>query len=176
MKLLIIESPGKQKTIQKYLGSDWKVIASLGHIRGLEHSIEFIQNDFEPKYEFLKEKAKAIKELKTAAAATTQNEIYLGADKDYEGEQIAYSVCLLLKLNPATANRVTFTEITEKAIKTAIENPGQIDMNKVNTQKTRAILDMMIGFTMTPLLWRHVAPSSLSWPLSNTCSASGSGA
>lgn len=159
MKLLIIESPGKQKTIQKYLGSDWKVIASLGHIRGLEHNIEFIQNDFEPKYEYLKEKAKAIKELKAAAAAATQNDVYLGADKDYEGEQIAYSVCLLLKLNPATAKRVTFTEITEKAIKTAIENPGQIDMNKVNTQKARAVLDMMIGFTMSPLLWRYVAPS-----------------
>jgi DNA topoisomerase I len=159
MKLLIIESPGKQKTIQKYLGAEWQVIASLGHIRGLEQSIEFIKNDFEPKYEFIAEKAKAIKQIKEAAAGLTINDIYLGADKDYEGEQIAYSVCLLLKLDPKKAKRVTFTEITEKALKAAIDSPGLIDMNKVNTQKTRAILDMMIGFTMSPLLWRYVAPS-----------------
>lgn len=157
MKLLIIESPGKQKTIQKYLGSEWKVLASLGHIRALEQNIDFIQNDFEPKYEFLKEKATAIKQLKEAAKEA--DDIYLGADKDYEGEQIAYSVCLLLKLNPKTAKRVTFTEITEKSLKKAIQNPGIIDINKVDTQKTRAILDMMIGFTMSPLLWRYVAPS-----------------
>ena len=111
MKLLIIESPGKQKTIQKYLGSEWKVAASLGHIRGLEQNLNFLKNDFEPSYEFIKEKAKAIKELKEASKGC---DIYLGADRDYEGEQIAYSVCLLLKLNPATAKRVTFTEITEK--------------------------------------------------------------
>jgi len=156
MKLLIIESPGKQKTIQKYLGSEWKVAASLGHIRGLEQNLNFLKNDFEPSYEFIKEKAKAIKELKDMSKGC---DIYLGADRDYEGEQIAYSVCLLLKLNPTTAKRVTFTEITEKAIKKAIENPGTIDMNRVNTQKTRAILDMMIGFTMSPLLWKYVAPS-----------------
>ena len=156
MKLLIIESPGKQKTIQKYLGSEWKVVASLGHIRGLEQNLNFLKNDFEPSYEFLKEKAKAIKELKESAHGM---DIYLGADRDYEGEQIAYSVCLLLKLNPKTTKRVTFTEITEKSLKTAIENPGIIDMNRVNTQKTRAMLDIMIGFTMSPLLWRYVAPS-----------------
>lgn len=155
MKLLIIESPGKQKTIQKYLGAEWKVLASLGHIRGLEQNLNFLKNDFEPSYEFLKEKAKAIKELKESKGM----DVYLGADRDYEGEQIAYSVCLLLKLNPKTAKRVTFTEITEKALKHAIDNPGIIDMNRVNTQKTRAMLDIMIGFTMSPLLWRYVAPS-----------------
>jgi len=157
MKLLIIESPGKQKTIQKYLGAEWKVVASLGHIRGLEQSLDFLKNDFEPKYEWIKEKAKAIKELKDKAKEAT--DIYLAADKDFEGEQIAYSVCLLLKLDPNTAKRVTFTEITEKAITNAIQNPGIIDMDKVNTQKTRAILDMLIGFTMSPLLWRYVGPS-----------------
>jgi DNA topoisomerase-1 len=155
-KILIIESPGKQKTIQKYLGSEWKVVASLGHIRGLEQNLNFLKNDFEPSYEFIKEKAKAIKELKEEAKNC---DVYLGADRDYEGEQIAYSVCLLLKLNPQTAKRVTFTEITEKALKTAIDNPGIIDMNRVHTQKTRAVLDMMIGFTMSPLLWKYVAQS-----------------
>lgn len=157
MKLLIIESPGKQKTIQKYLSSEWKVIPSFGHIRALEQNIEFIQNDFEPKYEFIKEKVNTIKQLKEAVLNAT--DVYLAADKDYEGEQIAYSICILLKLNPKTAKRITFTEITEKAIKNAINNPGVIDMNKVNTQKTRAMLDMMIGFTMSPILWRYVAPS-----------------
>jgi len=157
MKLLIIESPGKQKAIQKYLGVDWQVVASLGHIRGLEQTLDFLNTDFEPKYEFLKEKAKAIKELKEKAKEAT--EVYLAADKDMEGEQIAYSVCLLLKLNPKTAKRVTFTEITEKAITHAIQHPGVLDMDKVNTQKARAVLDMLIGFTMSPLLWRYVAPS-----------------
>jgi DNA topoisomerase-1 len=157
MKLLIIESPGKQKTIQSYLGASWRVVASLGHIRSLEQSLDFLKNDFEPKYEFLKEKVKAIKDLKEAAGKA--DDIYLAADKDFEGEQIAYSVCLLLKLNPKTAKRVTFTEITEKAILHAIEHPGVIDMDKVHTQKARAVLDMLIGFTMSPLLWRYVAPS-----------------
>lgn len=159
MKLLIIESPGKQKTIQKYLGADWRVVASFGHIRGLEQSLDFLNTDFEPKYEFLKEKAKAIKELKEQAKHASAGEIYLGADKDTEGEGIAYSVCLLLKLNPKTAKRVTFTEITEKAIQHAIQHPDTIDMDRVNTQKARAVLDMLIGFTMSPLLWRYVAPS-----------------
>lgn len=155
--LVIVESPAKCQKIQGFLGAGWRVIASLGHIRGLEQSVDFIKNDFEPKYEFIEEKAKAIKQLKEAAK--TADDVYLAADKDYEGEQIAYSVCLLLKLDPKIAKRITFTEITEKAIKNAIQNPGIIDMNRVNTQKCRAILDMMIGFTMSPLLWRYVAPS-----------------
>lgn len=156
-KLLIIESPGKQATIKKYLGGDWMVLASLGHIRGLEHNLEFLKRDFEPKYEWLTEKAKAIKQLKDAAKEA--EEIYLAADRDFEGEQIAYSVCLLLKLNPATAKRITFTEITQKAILAAIANPGKIDMDRVHTQQCRSLLDLLIGFTMSPLLWRYVAPS-----------------
>lgn len=157
MKLLIIESPGKQATIKKYLGADWNVVASLGHIRGLEHNLNFLQRDFEPKYEWIAEKAKAIKQVKDAAKQA--DDIYLAADKDFEGEQIAYSVCLLLKLNPATAKRITFTEITQKAILSAIEHPGRIDMDRVHTQQCRALLDLLIGFTMSPLLWKHVAPS-----------------
>ncbi len=155
--LVIVESPAKCQKIQGFLGTGWKVIASLGHIRGLQHNIDFIQSNFEPKYEYIKEKAKAIKQLKEAAASSS--EVYLAADKDYEGEQIAYSVCLLLKLNPKATKRITFTEITEKAIKNAINNPGIIDMDRVNAQQARAMLDMMIGFTMSPLLWRYVGPS-----------------
>lgn len=154
-KLLIIESPGKQKTIQGYLGSDWNVIASFGHIRGIKESIEFIQNDFETTYEYHKEKAKAIAAIKAAAKDAT--DIYLGSDKDFEGEQIAYSLCVLLKLNPKTAKRIIFTEITKKAITAAIEHAATIDMNRVHAQQARAMLDMMIGFTISPILWRYVA-------------------
>jgi DNA topoisomerase-1 len=154
-KLLIIESPGKQKTIQGYLGSDWTVVASFGHIRGIKESIDFIQNDFETTYEYNKEKSKAITAIKEAAKKAT--DIYLGSDKDLEGEQIAYSLCVLLRLNPSTAKRIIFTEITKKAITHAIEHAGHIDMNRVHAQQARAMLDMMIGFTISPILWRYVA-------------------
>jgi DNA topoisomerase-1 len=154
MNLLIIESPGKQKTIQKYLGPKWKVVASMGHIRGLAHNIDFLTNNYEPSYEYLKNKSKAIKDLREHAKMS--RDIYLGADSDFEGEQIAYSVCLLLKLNPDTAKRIVFTEITEEAIKKAISIPSTINMNRVHTQQCRAMLDIMIGFTMSPLLWKHV--------------------
>lgn len=154
-KLLIIESPGKQKTIQNYLGSEWAVVASFGHIRGIKESIDFIKNQFETTYEYHKEKAKAISAIKEAAK--NAEEIYLGSDKDLEGEQIAYSLCVLLRLNPSTAKRIIFTEITKKAIMTAIEHAGQIDMNRVHAQQARAMLDMMIGFTISPILWRNVA-------------------
>jgi len=153
--LLIVESPAKCQKIQSYLGAGWRVVASLGHIRGLVQNLDFLEADFEPRYEFLKEKAKAIAALK--AAAQQADTIYLAADRDTEGEQIAYSVCLLLKLNPQTTHRVTFTEITEKAVQAAIAHPGIIDMHRVHTQQARAMLDLLLGFTMSPLLWEHVA-------------------
>jgi DNA topoisomerase-1 len=157
--LVIVESPAKCQKIQGFLGAGWKVIASMGHIRALEQSLDAIglNNNFEPKYEFIKEKAKAIKQLKEAAA--TASEVYLAADDDREGENIAYSVCILLKLNPKTAKRAVFHEITSKAVKAAVNNPRVLDMNRVNAQQARAMLDMMIGFTMSPLLWRYVGPS-----------------
>ena len=153
MNVLIIESPGKQKTIQGFLGANWRVVASMGHIRGLTHDLNFLTNGYEPTYEFLKEKSKAITSLKEAAKDAA--EIYLAADRDFEGEQIAYSVKVLLKL-PNSVKRITFTEITEKAIRHAIANPGIIDMNRVHTQQARSLLDLLIGFTMSPLLWKHV--------------------
>ena len=157
--LVIVESPAKCQKIQGFLGAGWRVIASMGHIRALQHSIDAvgIERDFEAKYEWIKEKSKAIKQLKDAAKDA--KEIYLGADHDREGENIAYSVCLLLKLNPKTAKRITFTEITEKAIKHAVQHPQTLDMNQVHAQQARAMLDMMIGFTISPLLWKYVAPS-----------------
>ena len=158
-KLVIVESPAKCQKIQGFLGAGWRVIASLGHIRALEHDLAAIglQNNFEPKYEWIKEKSKAIKQLKEAAADA--DEIYLAADDDREGENIAYSVALLLKLNPKVAKRSVFHEITEKAVKHAVEHPRLLDMNRIHAQQARAMLDMMIGFTMSPLLWRYVAPA-----------------
>ena len=157
--LVIVESPAKCQKIQGFLGAGWRVIASMGHIRALQHNLDAIgiERDFEAKYEWIKEKSKAIKQLKEAAKDA--KEIYLAADADREGSGIAYAVCLLLKLNPKTAKRITFTEITEKAIKHAVQHPHTLDMNHVHAQQARAMLDMMIGFTISPLLWKYVAAS-----------------
>jgi DNA topoisomerase-1 len=157
--LVIVESPAKCQKIQGFLGSGWRVIATMGHIRALEENLDAIglERDFEPKYQFIKEKAKAIKQLKDAAADATT--VYLASDDDREGEAISYAVCILLKLNPKTTHRAVFHEITKKAVVSAVENPRKLDMDRVNAQQSRAILDMMIGFTMSPLLWRYVAPS-----------------
>ena len=157
--LVIVESPAKCQKIQGFLGAGWRVIASMGHIRALQHNLDAIgiERDFEAKYEWIKEKSKAIKQLKEAAKDA--KEIYIASDADREGAYIGYSICLLLKLNPKTAKRITFTEITEKAIKHAIQYPLTLDMNQVHAQQARAILDMMIGFTISPLLWKYVAPS-----------------
>ena len=157
--LVIVESPAKCQKIQGFLGAGWRVIASMGHIRALQHNLDAIgiERDFEAKYEWIKEKSKAIKQLKEVAKDA--KEIYLAADADREGNFIAYSICLLLKLNPKTAKRITFTEITEKAIKHAVQHPQTLDMDQVHAQQARAMLDMMIGFTISPLLWKYVAPS-----------------
>jgi DNA topoisomerase I len=159
MSLVIVESPGKCKTIQGYLGHGWRVMASMGHLRALVPSLDSvgITKQFEPTYEWIKEKAATIKALKEAAKEAT--EIYVAADDDREGEFIAYSVCLLLKLNPKTVKRAVFHEITEAAIQHAIHHPRHMDMDRVHAQQARSMLDMMIGFTISPLLWKYVAPS-----------------
>jgi DNA topoisomerase-1 len=155
--LVIVESPAKCSKIQGFLGPGYRVIATMGHIRALEESLDAIglDRDFEPKYEFISAKAKTLKQLKDAAKEATT--IYLASDDDREGEAISYSVCAFLKLNPATTPRIVFHEITEKAIKAAVSSPRRTDMNRVNAQQARSVLDMMIGFTMSPLLWKHVA-------------------
>lgn len=159
MRLIIVESPAKCSKIQGFLGLGNKVIASMGHIRSLVHDLDAVGIDrgFEPKYEFMKEKAKAIAELK--AAAKGAETIVLCADDDREGEAIAYSIALLLKLNVATNPRAAFREITRKAVLDAVDNPRTINMNRVNSQQARAMLDMMVGFTISPLLWKHVGPA-----------------
>ncbi|NBO61941.1 MAG: type I DNA topoisomerase, partial [Flavobacteriia bacterium] len=152
----VVESPAKCSKIQGFLGPGWKVIATMGHIRALQEELEAIGIDrgFEAKFEFVKEKAKAISQLKEAAANATK--VYLASDDDREGEAISYSVAILLKLNITTNPRCVFHEITEQAVKQAVANPRTIDMNRVNAQQARSILDMMVGFTISPLLWKYV--------------------
>lgn len=154
--LLIVESPAKCKKIESFLGPGWRCIATMGHIRALEEDLAAVglDRDFEPRFTFLKEKGKAIDQIKTAARAASQ--IYLASDDDREGEAISYSVALLLKLDPATTPRAVFHEITESAVKAAVATPRRIDMSRVWAQQARAVLDMMVGFTISPTLWKYV--------------------
>lgn len=154
--LLIVESPAKCSKIQGFLGPGWRVIATMGHIRALEEDLDAVglARDFEPRFAFLKEKGKAISALKQAASEAAK--IYLASDDDREGEAISYSVALLLKLDPATTPRAVFREITAGAVRAAVDTPRHIDMARVWAQQARAVLDMMVGFTISPLLWKHV--------------------
>jgi DNA topoisomerase-1 len=153
MNLVIVESPAKCAKIKSFLGDGWRVVATMGHIRALAEDLDAIglDRDFEPRFEFLKTKSKAITGLKDAMKGCSQ--VYLAADDDREGEAIAFSVCKLLKLDPTATPRAVFHEITKAAIQKAVATPRRIDMPKVFAQQTRAMLDMMIGFTMSPLLW-----------------------
>ena len=159
MNLVIVESPAKCSKIQGFLGPGWKVLASMGHIRALVADLKalHIEQGFDPTYEFTKEKAKTISDLRAAAKGATC--IYLASDDDREGEAISYSVALALKLDVKTNPRIIFHEITKSAILKAIETPRTINMHRVNSQQARAVLDMMVGFTISPLLWKYVGPS-----------------
>ena len=157
MNLVIVESPAKCKKISEILGPGFKVLATMGHIRALEEDLAAvgIDRDFEPRFRFIKEKDRATAPI--LLAAKSAKTIYLAADDDREGEAIAYSVACLLKKDPLSFPRSVFHEITAKAIKEAIANPRRIDMNRVYAQQARSVLDMMVGFTISPLLWKHVA-------------------
>lgn len=154
--LVIVESPAKAKTIEKYLGRNYKVIASLGHIRDLPKSqmgID-IEHDYAPKYISIRGKGDVIKELKRAAKKAEH--IYLAADPDREGEAIAWHVSYILNLDPKGQNRVVFNEITKDAVKNAFKTPRSIDMNLVDAQQARRILDRLVGYSISPLLWKKV--------------------
>lgn len=160
MPLLIVESPAKCKKIAEYLGAGWRVRATMGHIRALAEDLTAIgfkagadTQIWSPRYENIKAKAAAIAALRREATGTT---VYLGSDDDREGEAIAWHTCAILGLDPATTPRVIFHEITEKALKDAVATPGRINMNKFNAQQARTMLDMLIGFTLSPCLWRGV--------------------
>ncbi len=157
--LVIVESPAKAKTINKFLGSDFEVTSSYGHIRDLPSSGLAIdlENNYEPIYEISEDKDKVIKELqKLAKKATT---IYLATDEDREGEAIAWHLCSVLGLDPKDAKRITYTEITEKAVKFAVANPRIINLDLVNAQQARRVLDRLVGYELSPVLWKKVKPS-----------------
>ncbi len=157
--LVIVESPAKAKTIEKFLGKGFVVKSSFGHIRDLAKKglgIE-IENDFTPNYEVPADKKKTVTELaKSAKAAKT---VWLASDEDREGEAIAWHLAQVLGLDPATTKRIVFHEITKQAILHAVENPRTLDMDRVHAQQARRILDRLVGFELSPVLWRKVKPS-----------------
>lgn len=154
--LVIVESPAKAKTIEKYLGRNYRVIASKGHIRDLPKSqmgIDF-DNDYKPKYISIRGKGDTIKELKSEAKKA--KEVYLASDPDREGEAIAWHVAHTLNLDDTAKNRVTFNEVTKDAVKNSFKNPRAIDMDTVNAQQARRILDRIVGYSLSPILWDKV--------------------
>ena len=154
--LVIVESPSKAKTIGKFLGGRYKVIASVGHVRDLPKSklgID-IENDFEPQYISIRGKGDIIKELKKEAKNASK--VYLATDPDREGEAISWHLAFLLGIDAATPCRIVFNEITEKAIKDAIKKPRPIDLSLVDAQQARRVLDRLVGYQISPLLWRKI--------------------
>lgn len=155
-KLVIVESPSKAKTIGKYLGRTYKVVASLGHVRDLPKSrmgVD-IDHDYQPDYISIRGKGDVIKELRKDAKAAKA--VYLASDPDREGEAIAWHVANLLKMDPTEKNRVTFHEITKDAVKEAFKEPRTINMNLVDAQQARRVLDRLVGYSISPILWKKV--------------------
>ena len=154
--LVIVESPSKAKTIGKFLGSSYKVIASAGHVRDLPKSKMGIdlENDFEPQYINIRGKGDKIKELKKEAKAAKR--VYLATDPDREGEAISWHLAYLLQIDPEEPCRIVFNEITKDAVKNAVKNPRPIQMELVDAQQARRVLDRIVGYSISPLLWRKV--------------------
>ena len=153
--LVIVESPAKARTIARYLGSDFKVMSSFGHIRDLpkkDLGVD-LHNNFEPTYQVPPDKQKAARELRSAAKGST---VWLASDEDREGEAIAWHVCVLLGLAPEKTNRIVFHEITQGAIAAAIKAPRNIDQKLVDAQQARRVLDRLVGYELSPVLWKKV--------------------
>lgn len=155
-KLVIVESPAKAKTIEKYLGRTYKVVPSLGHVRDLPKSSMGVdtENDYDPHYISIRGKGDVIKGLRSEAKKAKA--VYLASDPDREGESIAWHLAHVLNLDVTDKNRVTFNEITKDAVKEAFKTPRSIDMNLVNAQQARRILDRLVGYSISPLLWKKV--------------------
>ncbi len=157
--LVIVESPTKSKKIEEFLGADYTVMSSNGHIRDLakkEMSID-IENHYEPEYHITEEKHKLVADLKKAVKEA--DTVWLASDEDREGEAIAWHLQETLKLDPATTKRIVFNEITQKAILNAIQNPRGIDMNLVDAQQARRVLDRIVGYEISPILWSKIKPA-----------------
>jgi len=145
--LVIVESPAKAKTIEKFLGEDFKVMSSFGHIRDLDKKNDGVDPDtFQPHYEIPADKQKVVSELR--AAAKKAETIWLASDEDREGEAISWHLCAVLGLDEEKTNRIVFHEITKPAILKAIESPRRLDMNLVNAQQARRVLDRLVGFRL----------------------------
>ena len=154
--LVIVESPAKAKTIEKFLGKDYKVESSFGHISDLpskELGVD-VEGDFMPKYQVSKDKKDVVKKLKDLAKKA--DVVWLASDEDREGEAIAWHLAETLKLDKEKTRRIVFHEITKSAIQKAIENPRSIDYNLVDAQQARRVLDRIVGYELSPVLWRKV--------------------
>ncbi|MDE7401956.1 MAG: type I DNA topoisomerase, partial [Muribaculaceae bacterium] len=157
--LVIVESPAKAKTIEKFLGPDFKVMSSMGHIRDLKKkgmSVD-IEGDFTPVYEIPADKKDLVRKLKSAAKEA--DTVWLASDEDREGEAIAWHLYEVLGLKPDNTHRIVFHEITKPAILHAISNPRKIDIDRVNAQQARRVLDRIVGFELSPVLWKKIKPS-----------------
>ena len=156
--LVIVESPAKAKTIEKFLGKDFKVMSSYGHIRDLKKKELSVDEDsLEPEYEIPEEKTKLVADLRSKAEKAEK--VWLASDEDREGEAISWHLCEVLGLDKQKTNRIVFHEITKPAILEAIEHPRHLDMNLVNAQQARRVLDRIVGFKLSPVLWRKVKPA-----------------
>jgi len=156
--LVIVESPAKAKTIEKFLGKDFKVMSSYGHIRDLKKKeLSIDEKTFEPDYEIPEDKKKIVTELKKNAKVAKK--IWLASDEDREGEAISWHLCEVLGLDEEKTSRIVFHEITQPAILEAIQTPRHLDMNLVNAQQARRVLDRLVGFKLSPVLWRKVKPA-----------------
>lgn len=157
--LVIVESPGKIKKIQSFLGSNYKVVASYGHIRDLDKGNKGIdkKNDFKPNYIVSSDKKDVVKGLKKLAEKAEV--VWLAGDDDREGTAISWHIKECLNLPDSKTRRIIFTEITKKAILEAIENPVELDMNMVNAQQARRVLDRLVGFDLSPILWKKIKPN-----------------
>ena len=154
--LVIVESPAKAATIGKFLGNNYKIEASMGHVRDMPKSqmgIDF-EHDFEPKYITIRGKGELLGKLRKDAKAA--DKVYLATDPDREGEAISWHLATALKLNDKDAKRITFNEITKNAVKASLKNPREIDMNLVDAQQARRVLDRMVGYKISPVLWAKV--------------------
>ena len=159
MNLVIVESPAKAKTIENFLGKDYVVKSSYGHVRDLakkDFGID-VENNFEPTYAVLPDKKAVIKEL--IALAKKSDMVWLATDEDREGEAISWHLFETLNLKKETTHRIVFHEITKSAILKAIASPRTIDQNLVDAQQARRVLDRLVGFELSPVLWRKVKPS-----------------
>src|SRR6187455_13373 len=169
--LVIVESPAKAKTIEGYLGKDFKVSSSMGHIRDLPKGSGAIdvENNYEPTYEVSPDKKDIIQKLKKLAEEAEM--VYLASDEDREGEAISWHLKEVLDLSDAKTRRIVFTEITKKAILNSIESPRGIDIDLVNAQQARRVLDRLVGYELSPILWKKIKTglsagrSSLNFPI-----------